>query len=262
MRPVKPGLLILPIAPRSESDLVRWTQQLTQELQQHLGHSYMETPDMLLLGKVRKQIATDGFTVDPTEVFTDLFANADVTSSVTIAIKTGSTVRLLILQNICTHNITLKQGTQIEFASLNDFTLTPGRSILLRWNGTTWMETTNSFVGSVAGGDFVGLYPNPTLSPALNPVVAPPGVADASDVGPDNHRFAFEEHTHAGVTLDTLQTITGDKKITGEVGFYGVAVQIQQAASADLTGNSGGTPAGAVVAIPDPADTRRCATLS
>jgi len=155
MRPVRPSLLVLPIAPRNESDLVRWAQQLTQELQHYLGQSHLETPDRLLLGKGRTQVIADGFTVDPSEVFTNLFADADVVSSTAVAIRAGSTVQLLILQNVCTHSITFKQGAQIEFSGLTDFVLTPGRSLLLRWNGTIWTEPTNT-QASIAAATLMG----------------------------------------------------------------------------------------------------------
>lgn len=51
----------------------------------------------------------------------------------------------------------------------------------------------------------------------LDAQVAPPKVADASAIGPDNSRFSREEHAHQGVNLDDTQTITGAKTFTSTV---------------------------------------------
>jgi len=165
MRPVKPNFLNIPRAPQRPEDLVSWAQGLSTGLETFFGGSQLETPDRLLLGRAITQVVTDGFTVDPVEVFIDLVSSAAVTSSATVAIKAGSDVQLLIVQNRGTFNITFKHGAQLEFASFADFVLPPGRSMLVRWNGSVWVEVSNSFIGTTAGGDLSGTYPNPSIKP-------------------------------------------------------------------------------------------------
>ena len=53
------------------------------------------------------------------------------------------------------------------------------------------------------------------LVKGLDATAAPPKVADASAIGVFNRHFAREQHTHQGVNLDEIQTITARKMLQG-----------------------------------------------
>lgn len=64
---------------------------------------------------------------------------------------------------------------------------------------------------------------------------APPNVADASDLGTVTTRYALEDHTHGGVTLDTAQVISGTKVFsTGGAPFQVVGTTLVGNLNADL----------------------------
>lgn len=112
------------------------------------------------------------------------------------------------------------------------------------------------------------------VSTTLGATAAPPEVESIGLTGTATTRFALEDHTHSGVNLSDAQTVGGAKRWSANalfdldvevdgalnhdgttVGFYGTVPVAQAGAYANRTDNSGGTPAAAVSALTDPADT-------
>ena len=134
----------LPTSPKNIENVLEWIEVTRRELNTWAHDLFNTVPDSRLFGRVSTQVLSASFTIDPTSPFMAILSDSVVTSDVTIAVKAGKIGQWVVVSNIGSNNITVKNNALTKLGGAADVVLTPNSTLSLRWDGTNWLQTSSS----------------------------------------------------------------------------------------------------------------------
>lgn len=147
LSPLKIGAPTLPQVPYTGTpeEMQRWIHQMYVELELYFNKMKNQLVDNRGFLVVDAQVVEDGFTIQPTANYVDVFPAdhvSDRISSATVAIAAGVPAQYLIITNTTGGLITLVNGAQTFFVAGEDLVLEPLHSVSMRWDGASklWVQ--------------------------------------------------------------------------------------------------------------------------
>lgn len=130
----------LPPPPQDPDTTPRWAGRLYAELVRYFNEIDLNFVDGRLISRVTKQLLTNGFSIDATGYYIDLYANAPVTSDAVAAIAVGMFGQGLVIQNQSSSTITIKDLALTKLSPPGDYAMAPDATLTVRWDGAKWVE--------------------------------------------------------------------------------------------------------------------------
>jgi len=116
------------------ADLHRWLHSFQNGIQQFTRDVVEIGADYDLIAHVTRQTVAAGFSITPDSHDIELSSAADVTSSTTFAVRDGRNGQTIVLTNVGTHLITLKDNANTKLGE--DITLNTNDTVVLKWSDT------------------------------------------------------------------------------------------------------------------------------
>lgn len=142
----QPRLTTPPTPPPGSEILVSWLTQTITELSRWFSLASFQLLDSRAILGVGAQQLSNGFTLVSNQPIVEMFTTGGpVISDAANAISDGVIGQLLILENKGPDTVTIKNAAATLLqGGVADYTMNVGDTLVLKWNGTLWIEITRS----------------------------------------------------------------------------------------------------------------------
>lgn len=128
---------------RTNPDLYYWLREWKLQVERYAIENKFFAPDTRVIGRTVRQELADGFIIEPDEIFVEIRSGGGaIASDVTAAIRDGKLGQVLIIQNIHTEVITIRNNAKTKLAGAVNAVLGQYDTLVLRWddNNSQWVQ--------------------------------------------------------------------------------------------------------------------------